>query len=590
LKKICCLLLVFGLFFSHFSLPSKAASPFKDVGSTHPFLEEITFLTTNDIITGFTPDTFKPNNTVTRAQAAIMIGRALGLDGTQRETTFTDVGASIAASGYIDSAVKKGIITGYGNNTYRPNEVVTRGQMAIFLSRAFALKQEADVAFTDVPSGSAAYVHVKRILNEGITIGYPNGTYKPNNKLTRSDFSAFMARALDERFKVNAPSKAGTGKNLFAHFIDVGQGDSILIITPNKKTILIDGGKNAAGEKVVAYLRKVGVSTVDLLVATHPDADHIGGLEDVIRNFSIGKVLDSGRVHTSQTYIDYLALIDAKNIPFEIVHEGRVIPLDEDIQILTLNSSTGNEDNNESSIVLKINYGQIDFLLTGDAEVEQEREMVETYNVEAEILKVGHHGSNTSSSQLFLDEVKPKVSILSYGEGNYYGHPVPEIVQRLKAIGSNIYSTAISGDIIVTTNGQTYSVSAKPWQTGTVTTPTPAPTPAPKPSPAPTPSTSGSVDMVFVNRDTEIVALKNVGKTDVNMTGWKIVSVEGPQTFYFPEGYILKAGATVYVKSGKNAVHNPPSSLLWSKGYMWNNDYDPARLYNARGALVETIQ
>lgn len=596
MKKTICMLLIFFLIQGSFSMPSKAASPFKDVGNTHPFLEEITFLTTKDIISGFTPDTFKPNNIVTRAQAAIMIGRALGLDGTQRETTFTDVGASIAASGFIDSAVKKGIITGYGNNTYRPNEAVTRGQMAIFLSRAFALKQEADVSFTDVPSGSAAYIHVKRILNEGITIGYPNGTYKPNNKLTRSDFSAFMARALNEQFKVKAPIKAGTGKNLVAHFIDVGQGDSILIITPNKKTILIDGGKDAAGEKVVAYLRKAGVSTIDLLVATHPDADHIGGLEDVINNFTIQKVLDSGRAHTSQTYIDYLALIDAKNIPFEIVHEGRVISLDEDVQILTLNSSTGNEDNNESSVVLKINYGQIDFLLTGDAEVEQEREMVETYNVEAEILKVGHHGSATSSSQLFINEVKPKVSILSYGVGNYYGHPVDEIVQRLRAIGSNIYSTAISGDIVVTTNGQTYSVSAKPWQTGTATTPTPAPAPAPdpapapQPTPAPAPSTSGSVDMVFVNRDTEIVALKNVGKTDVNMTGWKIVSVEGPQTYHFPDGYILKAGATVYVKSGRNAVHNPPSSLLWSKGYMWNNDYDPASLYNARGALVETIK
>jgi competence protein ComEC len=596
LKKIISLLLVFTFFLSSNPMTSNAESPFKDVGNTHPFLEEITYLTTKDIISGFTPDTFKPNNTVTRAQAAIMIGRALGLDGTQRGTTFTDVGASIAASGYIDSAVRRGIITGYGNNTFRPNEAVTRGQMAIFLSRAFSLKQEADVSFTDVPAGSAAYVHVKRILNERITIGYPNGTYKPNNKLTRSDFSAFMARALDERFKVNAPIKAGTGKNLVAHFIDVGQGDSILIVTPNKKTILIDGGKDAAGEKVVAYLRKVGVSAIDLLVATHPDADHIGGLEDVINNFTIRKVLDSGKAHTSQTYIDYLALIDAKNIPFEIVHEGRVIGLDDDIQILALNSSTANEDINGSSVVLKINYGQIDFLLTGDAEAEQERAMVETYNVEAEILKVGHHGSNTSSSQVFLNEVKPKVSILSYGEGNYYGHPVPEIVQRLRNIGSNIYSTAISGDITVTTNGQTYSVSAKPWQTGTgttpapVPTPTPAPAPNPSPAPAPSPSTSGSVDMVFVNRETEIVALKNVGKTDVNMTGWKIVSVEGPQTYNFPEGYVLKAGATVYVKSGKNAVHNPPSSLLWSKGYMWNNDYDPARLYNARGALVETIQ
>jgi competence protein ComEC len=583
LKKMISRIIIFFLFLSYFPHLTQAVSPFQDVPNSHPFADEIDFLTNREIITGFTEDLFKPGNTVTRAQAAIMIGRALGLNGDKRQTPFTDVGASITASGFIDSAVSEGIITGFSDHTYRPNDPVTRGQMAIFLSRAYKLSEEANVSFSDVPTGMAAYIHVKRILAKGITIGYSNGTFKPNNKISRADFSAFMARAIDDKFKVSG--ELANLKKLTAHFIDVGQGDSSFIVTPNGKTILIDGGKDSAGEKVVSYLRSAGVTTIDLLVATHPDADHIGGLADVINAFTINKVLDSGRAHTSQTYIDYIHLINAKNIPFQIAAEGSLISLDDEIQMIVLNSGTGDEDNNESSIVIKMNYGQIDFLFTGDAEIEPEAGMTETYNVEAEVLKVGHHGSNTSSSQIFLNEVKPKVSILSYGEGNSYGHPHAEVVNRLKSIGSNLYSTAVSGDIVVSTNGETFSVSTKPLQTGGGTTPSPAPTP----TPAPTPS-SNTVDLVSVNRDTEIVTLKNTGKTNITMTGWKIVSVEGNQTFHFPTGYVLKPGAIVYVKSGRNALHKPPTSLLWSNAYIWNNSYDPAQLYNGSGALIDAIK
>ncbi|MFT4415333.1 MBL fold metallo-hydrolase [Fredinandcohnia humi] len=366
-------------------------------------------------------------------------------------------------------------------------------------------------------------------------------------------------------------------KELKAHFIDVGQGDSSLIITPNGKTILIDGGKDSAGEKVVSYLKQVGVSTIDLLVSTHPDADHIGGLEDVLNNFTVKKILDSGKTHTSLTYLDYLALIDAKNIPFEVAKEGSSISLDNAVQIKVLNSASGTEDNNESSVVLKITYGEIDFLYTGDAEVEQEAEMVAKYDVEAEVLKVGHHGSDTSTSQAFVNEVKPKVSILSYGKDNTYGHPVSTVVNRLKAIGSNLYSTAVSGDIKVTTNGKTYNVSATPWTGGT--TPTVPPI-----------QPTGTLDLVSVNLDTEVVTIKNTGSTDVNMTGWKLVSVEGNQTYNFPSNYVLKAGATVYITSGPNAQDKSPTHLKWTGSYIWNNSGDPAQLINNQGVKVDEIR
>ncbi|HYK72417.1 MAG TPA: S-layer homology domain-containing protein [Pseudoneobacillus sp.] len=577
----CILFLFFG-----FVPISEATSSFNDVKNTHRFINEITFLTNKNIITGFPDDSFRPSQSVTRAQAAIMIGRAVGLNGTQRETTFKDVGSSVIASGYIDSAVSRGIIQGFPDHTYRPNDPVTRGQMAIFLSRAYGLQEETNVSFSDITPSMAAYTHVKRILAEGITNGYPNGTFKPNNPISRADFSAFMARAIDDSFK-NMDKNVN---ELAAHFIDVGQGDSSLIVTPSGKTILIDGGRITAGEKVVSYLKKAGITSIDLLVATHPDADHIGGLLDVLSEFPVKKVLDSGAQHTTDTYLDYLTLIRQKNILFEVAKEGSTIPLDNDIQITVLNSGNGSDDLNASSIVLKITFGQINFLYTGDADVGQEYEMATNYNVEAEILKVGHHGSNTSSSQLFINEVKPKVSILSYGADNSYGHPTSEVVNRLKAAGSNLYSTAISGDIIVKTDGKIYQVSTQPWVSGTapiVTNPTP-PNPTPKPAPS---TTTYSIDLVSVNRDTEVVTIKNIGKNNTDMSGWRLVSVDGNQTFYFPSGYILKAGATVYIKSGSKAVHNPPTTLKWTGAYMWDNTAkDAAEIYNPTGGLVDAIR
>ena len=145
--------------------------------------------------------TFRPSQTVTRAQAAIMIGKALDLDGTKRKTIFDDVESTSTASGYIASAVNEDIITGFTDGSFRPGDTVTRGQMAILLSRAFELTEEADYVFNDIPEDSKAYIHVKRIIAEGIAEGYPDGSFQPNRLLNRAEFAAFMARALNEEFR-----------------------------------------------------------------------------------------------------------------------------------------------------------------------------------------------------------------------------------------------------------------------------------------------------------------------------------------------------------------------------------------------------
>ncbi|WP_370221670.1 Ig-like domain-containing protein [Cytobacillus sp.] len=175
---------------------------FPDVSSEHRFHKEISYLSGELVITGFPDGSLRPNATVTRAHAAIMIGRALKLDGEQRDTIFSDAGATLKASGYIAAATERGIITGFPDGTFRPDAPVTRGQMAIFLARAFELTEEAAVTFSDVSSSSKSYDSIKKILADRITTGYPNGTFRPDQSLIRADFSAFMARALAEEFKV----------------------------------------------------------------------------------------------------------------------------------------------------------------------------------------------------------------------------------------------------------------------------------------------------------------------------------------------------------------------------------------------------
>ncbi|WP_309089193.1 S-layer homology domain-containing protein [Domibacillus sp.] len=204
MKKFLFMLTVCFCIVGSLHLNVKAAT-FKDLSESQRFYKEMMYLEGRAIISGYPDGTFQPDGQVTRAAAAIMIGRALGLDGTQKATKFSDVGADQKASGYIASAAGRGIISGYPDGSYRPNEAVTRGQMAIFLSRAFGLTKEAAAPFTDVSSSMASYPHIKRIIAENLTSGYEDNTFRPNVKVTRAQFSAFLSRALNDDFKVELP-------------------------------------------------------------------------------------------------------------------------------------------------------------------------------------------------------------------------------------------------------------------------------------------------------------------------------------------------------------------------------------------------
>ncbi len=273
-------------------------------------------------------------------------------------------------------------------------------------------------------------------------------------------------------------SGGASGKDLEIHHLNVGQADSTLILTPNGKTILIDAGTQSAGQKIVSYLKKAGISTIDRLIITHAHADHVGGAVEVMRNFGIGQVLDSGIPHTSQTYLNYLTYIDDNDIKFNVPKPGNKIGIDPSLNIIIVNSGQAGDALNDSSIALHVKYNTFAYLTTGDAEKAAEQRMVNGFNLKSDVLKVGHHGSSTSSNSFFLNEVKPTAAIISYGEGNSYGHPHSEAINRLVNAGvKNIYHTP-KGDVIVKSNGSDYTISGAPS-----TPSTPSPTPDAKPSP-----------------------------------------------------------------------------------------------------------
>lgn len=252
-------------------------------------------------------------------------------------------------------------------------------------------------------------------------------------------------------------SQQHTG-HLKVHFINVGQGDSILIETPDNKHILMDAGPPKAGKKIVSYLEDKNIPSIDLMIATHPDFDHIGGLPDVMEKFSVKHILETGKFHLTKTYATYAATVFLKQIPVTIGHAGDLIEVDDALRIEILNSATNKKGNNPSSLALKITYDEVDFLFMADVEKAQEKSMMKETDISADIIKIAHHGSKTSSSAPFLKEVQPSTAILTYGKSNTFGHPAPRVIDELQDLTSTIYSTAVFGNIVIESDGNSYIV------------------------------------------------------------------------------------------------------------------------------------
>lgn len=247
------------------------------------------------------------------------------------------------------------------------------------------------------------------------------------------------------------------------HFVDVGQGDCTLV-TCNEATLLIDAGENGHETDVLNYLRSQGIEKLDYIVATHQHSDHIGGLPEVLDEFPTDNIimprLTKEQTPTNSTYTAFLKAVKASGAKVISAKPGLTYSLG-DATFEILGPVTDDcEDINSMSAVTKITYGETSFLVTGDAEKDEEREIIENgADLDCDVLRVGHHGSSTSSSRDFLDAVTPEICVISCGADNDYGHPHKEIRERLPKYTDEIYRTDILGDIVMVSDGKTIDVS-----------------------------------------------------------------------------------------------------------------------------------
>ena len=246
---------------------------------------------------------------------------------------------------------------------------------------------------------------------------------------------------------------------LVAHFIDVGQGDASFIELPNGDTMLIDAGISSSGDDIIEYIEDLGYSDIDYVVATHPHADHIGGMAEVIDAFEIGSIYMPKAVSTSKTYENLLETIQDKGLSIHTGRAGVEVLNTDDLTILMFAPVQEEYSNlNNYSIVLKITYGDTSFLYTGDAEDSLDEI---TGDIEADVLKVGHHGSDTSTTSDFLARVNPSYAVISVGEGNSYGHPALSTIELLEGYTSNIYRTDLNGTVVISSDGVNISVETE---------------------------------------------------------------------------------------------------------------------------------
>jgi competence protein ComEC len=428
--------------------------------------------------------------------------------------------------------------------------------------------------------------------------------------------------------------RANTTGELRAYFLDVGQGDSSVILFKDK-VVLIDAGEVDKGDLVVSDLEKLGVTHIDLLVATHPHSDHIGGMQKVLARFPVGKVLDSGIPSSSSLYEHFLETVDDRNIAYSAAERGQTIDIDPSLRILVLSPPEKQigDDINTNSIVLRISYGTVNLLYTGDATTDAEEVMMKAgYPLDADVLKVGHHGSSGSSSAAILRSVDPEVAVISLGKDNEYGHPHRETLERLTAAGSLVLRTDRDGTVRVMSDGVTFSVATEkdtmniwsrpgtteaipvtsrppvsPVTTGTAKQSVPFTLPVtlpPIPSNITVPSLTmpslqvGNASSVYIsavqfdapgddtkNLNGEWVRLSNRGDDAVLLTSWTLADKSSAEPYRFPAILLLPGNSvTVYTGSG---ILNDTALFMGRTGPLWGNSGDLATLRDGSGNIID---
>lgn len=269
-----------------------------------------------------------------------------------------------------------------------------------------------------------------------------------------------------EKGKAKVPKE----EKLEVHFIDVGQGDATLI-RQGDHAMLIDAGNNDKGTAIQSYLQSQKIEKLDYVIGTHPDADHIGGLDVVLYKFSWEKVLMPDLEKDSRTYEDVIRVIKDQNKTITLPRVGDIYSLGEaEFTIVAPQEKSYGTNSNDYSIGLRLVFGNNSFLFTGDAEEDAERDMTESgQELSAEVFKAGHHGSSTANTEEFLRLVHPTAVVISCGENNSYGHPHAEVMNELRSMGADVYRTDEQGTIVASSDGETITWNcskSESWQAG----------------------------------------------------------------------------------------------------------------------------
>lgn len=258
-----------------------------------------------------------------------------------------------------------------------------------------------------------------------------------------------------------SPTAFKSSGELKVHFIDVGQGDSILVQTPGGKVMLIDAGKKEDGSKVINYIKSQGVQKIDALVNTNPDDEHLGGLAQVVNSFDVANAYITKKSVSSTAQTEFLNAIKTKKVEKTQALAGLRIDIDPlvDIQMTAPNNSSNYANVKDYSAVIKLTYGNESFMFTGDALSQSEGEMLESaFALNSTVLKVSNHGNKASTSTAFLNAVSPKYAVISVGKGNPNGDPSKEVLDSLTKANAQIFRTDESGTILATTDGLTLNI------------------------------------------------------------------------------------------------------------------------------------
>ncbi len=380
-------------------------------------------------------------------------------------------------------------------------------------------------------------------------------------------------------------------------FIDVGQGDSALLRDPNGFTVLMDGGVRSAGPIIAEYLRDEGVRQIDVLVASHPDSDHIGGLITVLEmdDIPVRKVLYNGYPGDTRTWEDFARAVRDEGLRLTVTRAGDRHTWGQ-MRAVVINPQAGlnNPESNSACLAVMVTTGQLRTLFTCDLAFDQERDLINRgVDLDADILKVAHHGSGEGSSTAFLEAVSPEIAVISVGADNTYGHPREETLARLEDAGAGIWRTDLDGHIVIRTDGIRYAIN-EPLPAAEGQTPVTGSDPAGAAEPTPLPTarperlyrvviTTVFYDGELTNEPDEYVEILNEGSQTVQLGGWTLRDKQN-HVFTFPD-YSLPAGEMVRVYT--NQVHPDTGGFSYNTTTpVWNNGGDCAELRDPSGALV----